>query len=224
MEQEFKLHCSTVDEIDIKRNIAEFKLLIKSLKTPLEWEYIKRIIKIIAMLCINEHSHILYALTTFINEDTMNTKYFVFARQNIVNLQLSMELLQDAKNLDKLGTQGLSRLCIQTQLMTYQDKIIFINDAITNYSVLFTKSAKCIATSRIKIMKQFLTLLEVENTASDISPQCTQCFKRGDDVYFLRCFHAYCSTCVLSSQDTVHCTKCNETFFDEVPNKLVDYF
>jgi hypothetical protein len=120
------------------------------------------------------------------------------------------QIISDAENLDNLGTIGITK-----NPNSELEQFILVSDSLKTYT------AKCIGESRIKIIKEFIILRDMESAGSDFHPQCDVCFQRSSsDVDFLPCHHAFCTECFFGPYGTAHCMICDKTFYDESPKLL----
>ncbi len=209
-------HVETLSE----KLLAKLKLFVKSNTNELKWCYLKRLHAMVKFISKQEY------LT---QEDQLVARMWVFLEpkdtnsmiiHNMTDCQiheidyrlkqniLMEQILTDAKHLDELGTIGITK---HPNFTFQQYESIF--------DQIKTDTAKCIGESRMKSVKEFRILQDMELAGADYYPQCNVCCKRDDDkIGFLPCHHAFCSKCFYGPYNTAHCNICDQTFYDESPH------
>jgi hypothetical protein len=208
---------STNDTLSEKL-LAEVKLCVRP--SSMNWKYLKRIHAMVQFISKQENLSI---------EDQLVARMWVFIKfhtiivRNILSLSqmdliesrlkqnpLMEQIISDAEHLDNLGTIGITK-----------NPNLELEQFVAISEFLKTHTAICIGESRMKIIKEFIILREMESAGSDFYPQCDVCFQRSySNIDFLPCHHAFCSECFFGPYGTAYCTICDKTFFDESPKLL----
>ncbi len=199
-------------EAQLEAQQLELAQLIHKAKLDMrvsDWEKTKRIKRLIRFICQEEHvseretfiAQAWFLFSTHIGNVYMNP-YTQEFEQN-PNLE---KIVSDAGFLDQVGIGGLLNSRRSEQFVE---------------SDIVTGTGTKIFQSRLATMKQMEILLDMEQSGSDYHLQCDICFKRSKtDVYFLPCNHSFCDECTFYMYDTVHCTICNKTYYNELPDLL----
>jgi len=111
-------------------------------------------------------------------------------------------VIQDAKLCDKLGPLGIPEstpLKIQELLKT---------------CIFKTASGKRLGEARIRYMREYLVLYDLQSRNADTNAKCSLC-KKPMDSDFLGCHHSYCDDCEVAHYGSVYCKLCDKTFFED---------
>jgi len=187
--------------------------LVKEMTDVSKDDYLKRIHRMVKFISnkekLSKEDQIVARLCVFLpylqegkDKEELST-ILLSKRNNVID-----EIIKDAEILDLLSI---------TQCTLKQFTLGSLLDFV---SELKTATAKCIGASRLKIIKEFLLLEEIQNFGLDFNPECDLCFEKNINIGFLPCNHAFCSDCIMSEHGAVHCTICNKTFYDENKHDL----
>jgi hypothetical protein len=213
---------SDVDNTSVlsEKRLAELKLYMKSrLNDVNKWWYVKRIHAMVKFISkienLSMEDQMIARMWVFMNAEESSLIYTNLTGNElyIIDTRLKQNpmielILNDASQLDRLGAIGITR-----------NPSLEMEDFVSIFDSIQTHTAKCIGKSRMKIIKEFLILKDMELDGADFYPQCDVCGKRSEsDIDFLPCHHSFCSECFYGPFGTAHCTICDTTFYDELPN------
>jgi hypothetical protein len=182
MEDLQKLQQVTISDQELsEKRLAELKLYVKSrLNDVNKWWYVKRIHAMVKFISKSENLSM---------EDQMIARMWVFMKteeSEMTNLTMDEvykidfrlkqnpiieQIVNDAKYLDRLGSIGITR-----------NPHLEMEDFVSIFDSIQTHTAKCIGKSRMKIIKDFLILKDMELEGADYHPQCDVCGKRSPDL------------------------------------------